>query len=89
MTDRPARARETRDRQNASLESDLLRCAREIPAYLFGKPQGEREGANNRQRTYQAISRGSIPTFRLGDTRSEKRHPASHRGARAGGERVG
>jgi hypothetical protein len=66
MTNRPGGARRTRAQRDASLERDLLRGAGEIGAFLFGKPRGEREAANNRQRAYKAISRGSIPTFRLG-----------------------
>jgi len=47
-------------------QPEVRRGAGEIAAFLFGKPRGEREAANTRQRAYKAISGGSIPTFRLG-----------------------
>jgi hypothetical protein len=48
------------------LAGDLLRGASEIADFLFGKPASKREAECNRQRAYKAVSRGTLPTFRIG-----------------------
>ena len=52
--------------RSGELAEDLLRGAEAIATFIFGEADSAKKAEANRRRTYHAISKGQIPTFRIG-----------------------